>query len=78
MKKILCAGVLFALSFTICLLACPDPAFYRPHRAYLNEKSLVTYVGGRLLVMDEQGWFPVDSIGKDAMGFFYTNKVNAE
>lgn len=74
MKKVLFTGVLFVFSWTICAFACPDPAFYRPATGYLTDRHIVAYVSGKIYVLDEKGWFTVDSLQKDETGTFYTSK----
>lgn len=75
MNKIFCATVLYALGFTICIFACPDPAFYRPHRGYMQNCYDIKVEDGKIYVRDPLGWFNVEYIGMDLNGAYYLTRL---
>lgn len=74
MKSLFAATILYAMSFTICAFAVPDPAFYRPHKQYMNETFQCMVCGGMLFVNDGAGWFNVKSIQTNDKGVYFVTK----
>lgn len=74
MNKLFTATVLYALGFTICAFAVPDPSFYRPYKKYIDASNQVFVDGGKIYLLDKEGWFTVASIKTDKDGVYYTTK----